>query len=112
MVAYTESEGTGNAMLRIWQSIIVLVKDERQTFDLPGKVCLALSKSLRVKAVLVYARKTERRSSGECGQQSRWSSKPFNHSRKKKCLGWRTAQSRLFLKIPGIKVNRAKYFYF
>lgn len=38
--------------------------------------------------------------------------KSFNHSGKKKCLGWRAAQSRLFLKIPGIKANGAKYFYF
>jgi hypothetical protein len=29
-----------------------------------------------------------------------------------KGLGWKASQSRLFLKIPGIKANKAKYFYF
>lgn len=45
--AYGKGEGTGHPVLRIQQSIAVWARDERHTFDLPGKIRLALFKSLR-----------------------------------------------------------------
>lgn len=48
------------------------------------------------------------------GPSGRWRPGPLNYSfkKKKKKIGWKATQSRLFLKIPGINANKAKYFYF
>lgn len=87
---------------------------ERQTFGTPGKVCLALFKSLRVKAVLFIDRIQERLREGvQAGGLGLADGVPSSLiTLKKICLDWRAAQLRWFLKIPGIKANTGKYFYF
>lgn len=71
---------------------------------------MVLSEPMRVKAVYVHKVNT-RKGLGWADNQADGVPAPLI-TLPKKGLGWKATQSRLFLKIPEIKANKAKYFYF